>query len=269
MLLSSAILGMLAAGAAQTVSERQAQVDAVFSQYAKGDVPGCAVAISERGRSVYANGYGMADLAWSVPITPQTRFDIASDAKQFTAFAVALLDQRRALSLDDEIRKFIPELKNFGQRITLRQMLGMRSGLPDFLTLGTITGRRGGSKFTPEVALRLVSDIRSLDFEPGSDWTYSNTNFLLLALAVERVSGKPLGEFLEAEAFRPAGMTRTSYEPDPQPVVKERATPYAPGKGGFLMAPIQHLTAAARVCNRPFWTCCAGPKLLIAAGLPE
>jgi CubicO group peptidase (beta-lactamase class C family) len=179
----------------------------------------------------------MADLAWSVPITPQTRFDIASDAKQFTAFAVALLDQRRALSLDDEIRKFIPELKNFGQRITLRQMLGMRSGLPDFLTLGTITGRRGGSKFTPEVALRLVSDIRSLDFEPGSDWTYSNTNFLLLALAVERVSGKPLGEFLEAEAFRPAGMTRTSYEPDPQPVVKERATPYAPGKGGFLMAP--------------------------------
>jgi CubicO group peptidase (beta-lactamase class C family) len=228
------LLGLVAV---QSTDQRRAKIEAIFAPYATTDAPGCAVGISEEGKTVFAKGYGMADLAWSIPIRPDTRFDIASDAKQFTAFSVALLAKRGALSLDDDIRKFIPELRDLGHRVTLRHMLGMQSGLPDFLTLGTITSRRGGSKFTPEIGLRLVRDIRALDFEPGTDWTYSNTNFLLLGLVAERVSGKPLSEFLQAEVFQPVGMKRTVYEPDPQPVIIERATPYAPSKNGFLLAP--------------------------------
>lgn len=236
-LVSVIVLGAVLATEARVENMRHARVDAVFAPYARPDTPGCAVGVSEAGRVVYAKGYGMADLAWGVPIAPDTRFDIASDAKQFTAFAAALLAERGALSLDDDVRKHVPELRDFGHRVTLRHMLGMRSGLPDILTLGTLTGRRGGSKLTPEVGLRLIRDVRSLDFPPDTDYAYSNTNYFLLGLVVERVSGKPLGEFLKAEAFDPASMRRTLYEPDPQPVVPGRATPYAPAKGSFLISP--------------------------------
>lgn len=236
-LVGSLLLAVVGQAGLQPMDPRQERVDKVFAAYARQDVPGCTVGISEGGHLAYAKGYGMADLAWDIPITPDTVFDVASDAKQFTAFAIALLASRGKLSLEDDIRLHIPELRDFGQRVTLRHMLEHTSGLPDHVTLAGITGRRGGAKLTPELVLRLLSDVRELDFAPGTDWTYSNSNFFLLGLVVERVSGRPLGDFLQTEAFEPAGMARTLYQPDPQPSVRGRATPYVPFSGGFLIAP--------------------------------
>jgi CubicO group peptidase (beta-lactamase class C family) len=235
----AAILGepISAVRASAQNAERERAVNLLFAPYDLPSAPGCAVGISERGKLVFARGYGQADLTWSRPIAADTIFDVASDAKQFTAFAIALLASRGKLSLADDVRKHVPELRDFGQRLTLRHMLEHTSGLPDHPSLAAITGRGGGSLLTPDVALRLLRDVRELDFQPGTDWAYSNSNFLLLGLVAERVSGKPLGDFLKEEVFTPLGMSRTSYEPDPRPIVAGRASPYAAVGDRFISAP--------------------------------
>ena len=198
-----------------------AQMDKIFEKWDKPDSPGCAFAVIKDGRIVYKHGYGMANLDHDVPITPSTVFYIASVSKQFTAAAIALLAQQGKLSLDDEVRNYVPELPDFGSPITIRHLIHHTSGLP--------TWGAGGTRLDDE--LELVSRLKELNFPPGEKFLYSNRGYRLLALIVGRVSGQSLRAFTRAEIFEPLGMKNTHFRDDHGEIVKHLAYGYEPAKG--------------------------------------
>ncbi len=188
------------------------------------------------GAFVYTRGYGRANLEHDVAFTPQTVFDIGSTSKQFLATAILLLVEDGKLSLDDDIRKYLPEVPDYGQPITIRHLLTHTSGLRDYITLLTLAGWQMEDVTSPAQALDLVSRQKGLDFQPGAEFAYSNTGFFLPSLIVERVSGKGLAAFAAERIFRPAGMQATRYMDDHAAVVPGRATGYEPAGTGFRVA---------------------------------
>jgi CubicO group peptidase (beta-lactamase class C family) len=210
-----------------------ARVDKVFEQYDKPASPGCALAVIKDGQIVYKRGYGMADLDHDIPIKPDTVFHVASVSKQFTAMAILLLAKQGKLSLDDEVRKYIPELRDFGQKITIRHLLHHTSGLRDQWNLLIMAGwRLSEDVVRDEDILDLVSRMRELNFKPGDQHLYSNTGYTLAAWIVRKVSGQSLREFCEANIFKPLGMTSTFFRDNHAVVVKRQAYGYQPGQNG-------------------------------------
>jgi len=207
-------------------------VDAVFAPWDKPDSPGCAVGVIQDGALVHARGYGMANLEHGIPITSRTVFDIGSCSKQFTAFSILLLAQQRKLSLTDNIRKFAPEIPDYGSPILIHHLLHHTSGLRDYNDLLELDGKRVDDVTTEEDALRLLARQRALNFKPGERHLYSNTGYFLLAVIVKRVSGQTLREFAHERIFKPLGMTNTHFHDDHTFIVKSRATAYAPKSGG-------------------------------------
>ena len=230
------IAARFAAAQAPDTSTR-ARVDRVFAAYDRTDSPGCAVGVYRDGHAAMARGYGMANLELNVAVSPQSVFDIGSTSKQFTATSVFLLAQQGKLSLDDDIRKYIPELPNYGKTITIRHILTHTSGIRDYLTLWGLAGVDDADLTTEDDALQLIVRQRELNFMPGEQWLYSNSGFFLASIIVRRVSGKSLAQFADEQIFRPLGMTHTRYNDDHMAVIPNRATGYAerPG-GGFATA---------------------------------
>src|SRR6266403_1333057 len=181
---------------------------------------------------VYSKGYGLANLEQNVPITPQSVFDIGSTSKQFTAASILLLEKQGKLSINDEVRKYIPELPDYGQKVTILHLLNHTSGLRDYLTLMDLAGIHIGSVTTDEDALEIISRQKALNFAPGSDWLYSNTGFFLLSMIVKRVSGKTLREFAAENIFMPLEMTHTQFRDDHTSLVANRALAYDPKENG-------------------------------------
>jgi CubicO group peptidase (beta-lactamase class C family) len=211
-----------------TASDLAPKIDAVFARFTD-KTPGCAVGLGKDGRAVYTHGYGMANLEYNVPITESTVLESGSVAKQFTASAIVLLAQDGKLSLDDDIRKYLPEVPQFGgQKITIRNLLTHTSGLRDQWGLLGIEGRGPGSQVhSPATTLDLVVHQKMLNFPPGSEYLYSNTGYALAGLIVERVSGKSLDAFTQERLFRPLGMTHTRWRDDFTTIVPNRATAYS------------------------------------------
>ena len=188
------------------------------------------------GAFIYTRGYGRANLEHDVAFTPQTVFDIGSTSKQFLASSILLLAQDGKLSLDDDVRKYLPEVPDYGQPITIRHLLTHTSGLRDYITLMTLAGWQMEDVTSPAQALGVVSRQKGLDFAPGTEFAYSNTGFFLPSLIVERVSGQGLAAFAAERIFRPAGMGATRYMDDHAAVVPHRATGYEPSGRGFRVA---------------------------------
>ncbi len=203
-----------------------AAVDEVFGDLTKAGSPGCALGVYRDGKIVYAKGYGLANLEENVAITPQTVFDIGSTSKQFTAASILLLEKQGKLSINDDVRKYIPELPDYGQKVTILHMLNHTSGLRDYLTLMELAGIHIDSVTTDEDALALITRQKSLNFAAGSDWLYSNTGFFLLSVIVKRVSGKNLREFAAENIFTPLEMTHTQYRDDHASLIANRALAY-------------------------------------------
>jgi len=208
-------------------SDLPSRVDQVFARFDR-TAPGCGVGLAKDGRPLYTHGYGAANLEYGVPNTDSTVFESGSVAKQFTAAALVLLSQDKKLSLDDDIRKYLPEVPAFdGQRITIRNLLTHTSGLRDQWGLLGIEGRGPGTQVhTPMTTLDLVAHQKMLNFPPGSEYLYSNTGYALAGIIVQRVSGKSLNEFTQERLFRPLGMTHTLWRDDFTTVVPNRATAY-------------------------------------------
>ncbi len=156
-------------------------VDSVFARYDRTDAPGCALGVMRDGRMIYGRGYGMADLNQGVPIRPSTVFYVASTSKQFTAFAIALLAEEGRISLDDPVRKWLPELAGYADPVTIRHLVHHTSGIRDYLGLWSLSGRSFADEIPQEVAIDLIARQAGLDFEPGSRWSYSNSGYLLLS----------------------------------------------------------------------------------------
>lgn len=219
------------------------QVDELFKQWQSVDSPGAAVLVIQDGRTVHSRGYGMANLEHGVPNRPDTVFDIASVSKQFAGMAIALLEKDGRLSLDDDVRKHISEVPDFGSRITLRHLVHHTSGIRDWP--GTLA--IGGWSFEDVVSfpqiLRMAFHQRALNFTPGEAYTYSNTGYNLLAEVVARVSGKSFRQFCDERIFTPLGMRQTHFHDDHAEVVVNRAESYRPGAAGRFRHAVSNLTA--------------------------
>jgi CubicO group peptidase (beta-lactamase class C family) len=214
-----------------------ARVDDLFRKMDTTVTPGCALAVVKDGRILYQRGYGMADLEHNVPITPATVFHVASMSKQFTAASIVLLVQEGKLSLDDPVRKYLPELPDFGVPITIRQLIYHTSGLRDQWDLLGLAGWRYSlDLITDEDVLAVMSRQRDLNFPPGSRHLYSNTGYTLLAQIVKRVSGQSFREFTTSHMFQPLQMNNTHFRDDHAEVVKNIAYGYQPAKGTFLIS---------------------------------
>jgi CubicO group peptidase (beta-lactamase class C family) len=203
------------------------QVDDIFAEWNKPSSPGCAVSVIKDHGIVYKRGYGMADLDHNIPITPATVFHAASLAKQFTAMSIMLLVEQGRLSLEDDVRTYIPELPSFGTPIKVGDMLHHISGIRDQVVLVTMAGwRLSDDVVTRGDVLDLVARMKDLNFSPGDQYLYSNTNYTLAGLIVERVSGVSLAEFAHDNIFQPLEMTRTSFIRTHGEIVNHRAYGY-------------------------------------------
>jgi CubicO group peptidase (beta-lactamase class C family) len=208
-------------------------VDSIFAPFDSHQSPGCAVAVTRNDAVAFAKGYGMADLEHETPITPDTRFYIASISKQFTAMSVVLLAQDHRLSLDDPIQKWVPEVPSFGTTITLNNLLHHTSGLRDYFTLLALSGWPSDGHFTESEFLALVSRQKSLNFQPGDEFLYSNTGYVLLSIVVKRASGQSLRDFAAARIFGPLGMTHTEFRDNHNASIPQRALGYQPSDSGY------------------------------------
>ena len=215
-----------------------AKVDEIFSRFDKPESPGCALAVIKDGRIIYQRGYGMSNLEYGIPISPSSIFHVASISKEFTAMAIQLLARQEKLSLDDDVRKYVPEVPDFGERIAIKHLIHHTSGLRDQWSLLEMAGWREDDVITEDDILDLVSRQKALNFKPGEEHLYSNTGYTLLAIIVKRVSGQSLREFADANIFKPLGMTRTHFHDDHSMIVKDRTSAYQPRPGGGLRVSI-------------------------------
>ena len=203
------------------------QVDKVFAKWDRADSPGCALGVYRGGQIVYKRGYGMEDLNEDVHITPGTVFHVASMSKQFTAASIVLLAQQGKLSLDDDVRKYIPELPDFGQKITIRHLVHHTSGLRDQWALLDLAGwRYSKDLITDDDVMSVMTRQKELNFKPGERHVYCNTGYTLMGQIVKRVSGMSLREFTTKNIFEPLGMTHTHFRDDHAEIIKHDAVGY-------------------------------------------
>lgn len=232
-----AIVLLLLSSVALAQDPAESRVDSVFARF-NFNTPGCALAVVRDGRIIYEKGYGQASLELGVPITPRTVFDIGSTSKQFTATSILLLAQQGKLSLDDDIRKFIPEIPDYGKPVTLRHMLHHISGIRDYIGLLELAGAQEEAVTGDADALAIIAKQRGLNYSPGDDYLYSNSNFFLLSVVVKRITGKPLREFEQENIFVPLGMNGTQVLDDHTRVIPGKAESYSPrrdGHGAFAL----------------------------------
>lgn len=205
-------------------------VDHLFSEWNKTDTPGCAIAIIQNGKVIYTRGYGMADLEHSIPISANSVFDIGSISKQFVAMSIVLLEKQARISLDDEIQKYLPEIKRYEHPITIRHLIHHTSGLRDYLALMDMAGWPFEFDYCEEEIIDLIARQKELNFQPGEEFLYCNSGYFLLGEIVKRVSGFSLREFANKNIFTPLGMQNTHFHDDFTEIVKNRAAGYSPNE---------------------------------------
>ncbi|HWX67653.1 MAG TPA: serine hydrolase domain-containing protein [Rhodanobacter sp.] len=217
----------LSMGVARAGDSSAVKIDAVFARIGSADVTGCAVGVQADDSAPVRRAFGMADLEHAVPIGIDTVFEAGSVSKQFTAAATLILVSEGRLSLDDDVRKYLPELPDYGHRITIAELLGHTSGLRDWGDIEAIAGwPRTERVYDMADVLHVATRQRALNFDPGTAWSYTNTGYNLLALIVHRVSGSTFVDFTRKHLFVPLGMTNTQWRDDFRRVVRDRAIAY-------------------------------------------
>jgi CubicO group peptidase (beta-lactamase class C family) len=222
-----------AAHAQQIVGARDARAlrsDSVFQAFDRTDSPGCALGVYQDGKILYARGYGMESLEHGVALSPRSVLDVGSISKQFTAMSILILQKEGKLSLDDPIRKYIPEMPAYADRITLRRALSQTSGLRDLYVMMGQTGRTFAGDTVD--ALRVITHSAEPNYEPGARYLYTNTGWILAAQIIYRLTGKTLAQFAEERIFAPLGMHDTRYLADVTTIIPNGAEGYAPRTGG-------------------------------------
>lgn len=228
------VLALLPAhlAAQQLDSALGARIDRVLAPLATTAGPGCAVGVNQNGW-ILERAYGMAELEFGTANTPQTIFESGSLAKQFTAASVVLLALDGKLKLDDPVRKYVPELPDYGAPLTIRHLLTHTSGLRDWGSVISLTGfGRGERLVTEQFAIDVIMSQKGIDFTPGAEYSYSNSGYNTLALIVERVAGQAFGVFTSERLFKPLGMTNSQWRVDYTRLIKGRPQAYAPGLAG-------------------------------------
>ena len=204
------------------------QIDSLFIKFESSNSPGCAVGIFKDTSIVFEKGYGNADLEYYIPITPETDFNLASLSKQFTAACLALLILEKKVSLEDDVKKYIPALPDYDYPVKIKHLVYMTSGIPEYFNLSRKSGLMWNPYcyFTIDSAIRISLSRKQLEYKPGTKWSYSNINYMLLAKIVEKVSGKTFAEFANENLFEPLGMKNTLVNDDVTEIIKNRAVGY-------------------------------------------
>ncbi len=215
-------------------TELTIQVDELFAEWDGETSPGGVVGIFMDGRIIYSKGYGVANLDYDIPITPQSVLRIGSISKQFIAMCIAMLAEQGKLSFDDDIRTYLPEMPDYGNQITIRHLLHHTSGIREYLALVNLIGKPEGSVFgyTTRELVELLSRQQKLNFEPGSQFSYTNSGYFLLAEIVTRVSGMKASAFAQENIFEPLSMTQTRFYDDPNAIIRNQAFGYSPKRDG-------------------------------------
>ena len=208
------------------------RVDKVFAQWDKPGSPGCALGVIKDGALIYKRGYGMASLEHNIPISSTSVFRIGSTSKQFSALSILLLVEEGKLSLDDDIRKYLPEMPDYGSPVTIRHLIHHSSGIRDYLTLMSLAGKSDDDFYTDEDVVVMLARQRELNFNPGDRFLYSNSGYFLLSQIVKRASGQSLREYAAEKIFGPLGMQNTHLHDDHTLIVQNRAAGYSPRKDG-------------------------------------
>ena len=203
------------------------QVDELFSEWDKTNSPGCVIAIIYNGKIVYKHGYGMANLELNVPLTSLSVFYLASVSKQFTAMAIGLLVEDEKIALTDDIRKYLPELPDYGDPITIEHLIYHTGGIRDYLELGNLVGKRMEDVWREDETMKVIARQKELNFPPGDQFFYSNSGYVLLAVIVKRITGKSLGEFADENIFQPLDMENTVFKGDHKLIIKNRVSGYS------------------------------------------
>lgn len=202
-------------------------IDKVFVDYAKPDSPGCALAVYRDNNIWYQQGYGLASIEHQLPIKPQsTVFDIGSTSKQFMAASILLLEQDGKLKTSDDIRKYLPEMPDYGHTITINHLLHHTSGIRDYIALMMMADIKEEDHTTEAQALSVIARQKALDFVPGSEHSYSNSGYFLLSQILQRVSGKSWVEFAQERLFKPLGMNHTQVLNNHKKIIKNKAASY-------------------------------------------
>lgn len=224
---------------------RDAATDKALAAWDRPDTPGLAIVVLRDGKVVHSRGYGMANLEYGIANTPTTVFHVASLSKQFTAFAIHLLAREGRLSLDDEVRKYVPELQVQGPPITLRHLLHHTSGLRDQWNLALLSGLRLDDTISEADLLGLLRQQKQLNFNPGDEELYSNSGYMLLGLVVQRASGQPLAAFAKERIFDPLGMRNTHFQEHYGTLVKNRAYSYYRTPQGYRYTALSYSNVGA------------------------
>jgi CubicO group peptidase (beta-lactamase class C family) len=226
-ILSLLLLSLTLSASAQHWQDTAKAIENLFTRY-HAQNPGCELAISRNGRLLFSKAWGLADLEHHAPMTTNTITEAGSVSKQITAAAILLLEQQGKLSLDDDVAKYIPELPEYGEAIPLRYLMHHSSGLRDWGAIAAIAGwPRTTKTYNNYDALDIITHQQELNFTPNETFGYSNTNYTLLTIIVDRVSGMSLADFTRKYIFIPAGMTHTSWRDNHKHVVPNRAIAYA------------------------------------------
>jgi CubicO group peptidase (beta-lactamase class C family) len=240
-------LTLAASLSGQPAKPKPAEVDRIFAAF-NTHTPGCAVGVSEHGTVALRAGYGMADLERGVPVTADTVFESGSVAKQFTAMAILLLAQQGKISLDDPMRKYLPELPDYGASLTIRHVLSHVSGLREWRLVATFSGTPEGTYVLDNLdLLRLAAKQRALNFDPGTAYSYTNTGFNISTILIERAlgNGKTFPQFTREAIFEPLQMTHTRWRDDFRAVVPNRALAYSFRAGDWIQAtPVENIIGA-------------------------
>lgn len=202
------------------------KVDELIAKYNFKKGPGISVAVIKDGSIVYKKGFGIANLEYGIPITPTTVFQIASVSKQFTVFSILLLEQEGKLSLDDDVRKHLPEMVDYGHKITIRNLANHTSGIRDNTALANLIGTSEADLLSNDQAIKLITSQNELNFIPGDEFEYCNSGYILLAEIVKRVSGQSFADFAEKRIFIPLKMKNSQVIDDPETIIKNRAYSY-------------------------------------------
>jgi CubicO group peptidase (beta-lactamase class C family) len=221
------------------------QIDQIVAALVRPGAPGATIAVAKEDKILFSKGYGSANPEYDIPNTPGTIFHIASVSKQFTAFAIAKLADEGKLSLDDDIRKYLTELNDFGHKITIRHLVHHTSGLRDQWNLLALAGWRLDDVITLNQVMRLMSNQKELNFKPGEEFAYCNTGYTFMAEIVSRVSGKPFAEYMAENVFKPLQMNNTLFYDDHEKIVKNRAYSFGESPSGIKKNVLSYANAGA------------------------
>jgi CubicO group peptidase (beta-lactamase class C family) len=226
------VFGLTAAVSGTEAPDISSRIDPLFAWCSEPGLPGAAVSVIQDGEVVFSKGYGLANLELDVPITPESVFYLGSVSKQFVAASIVLLEQEGKVSLDDDIRKYVPELPDYGTPITIRHLVHHTSGIRDYLELMGLAGLPLGTFHDNDGIVEMLARQKATNFPPGERHLYSNSGYLLLAVIVEKASGKSLREYAQEKIFEPLGMKNTHFHDDYMHLIPNRASGYFPGPNG-------------------------------------